>query len=361
MSRGERAQDDPRGDDSSTSRVEDPWTSGVVRAYSSSGSSMSDAPTLSRNPMTNAPLPGIASLLPQASQDEDTPGPSSASRQTTSTNIKYPHQHSMYFSSTSLGYGPSSVTPVASSSRAELEELSSLRPQTVGWGTASSTRYMAPHSMPQGFAPAMAQNEPLPGLQTPLMPPEGDPRTFHLIIRQQPVQGRMCGFGSKDRRPLDPVPIVQLCASGPYGRDEEAEAGPHLLMQVALLHQDPAYEATLVKNSSDAEFPWRRALEGKLVSSGHVVRDLDGQKACFFPFPDLSVRLEGRFRLRFTLVRLGPGFAGPAGGAVAVADSEPFQVYSPREFPGMLESTELAKTLARAGVLITTRSKGREQ
>ena len=45
-------------------------------------------------------------------------------------------------------------------------------------------------------------------------------RTYLLAIRQQPVQGRMCGFGSKDRRPLDPVPIVQLRVEGPYGRDE---------------------------------------------------------------------------------------------------------------------------------------------
>lgn len=85
-----------------------------------------------------------------------------------------------------------------------------------------------------------------------------------------------------------------------------AEASPHLMMQVALLHENPQQEATLVRNSSDQSYAWRRALEGKLVSSGHVVRDLDGQKSCFFVFPDLSVRLEGSFRLKFTLLRIGP-------------------------------------------------------
>lgn len=27
---------------------------------------------------------------------------------------------------------------------------------------------------------------------------------------QQPLHARMCGFGEKDRRPIDPPPIVQL-------------------------------------------------------------------------------------------------------------------------------------------------------
>jgi len=31
-----------------------------------------------------------------------------------------------------------------------------------------------------------------------------------LIIRQNPKHARMCGFGEKDRRPIDSPPIVQL-------------------------------------------------------------------------------------------------------------------------------------------------------
>lgn len=35
-------------------------------------------------------------------------------------------------------------------------------------------------------------------------------RKYELIIREQPQQCRMSGFGEKDRRPIDPAPIVQL-------------------------------------------------------------------------------------------------------------------------------------------------------
>jgi hypothetical protein len=35
-------------------------------------------------------------------------------------------------------------------------------------------------------------------------------RSYKLEVCQQPLHARMCGFGEKDRRPIDPPPIVQL-------------------------------------------------------------------------------------------------------------------------------------------------------
>lgn len=35
-------------------------------------------------------------------------------------------------------------------------------------------------------------------------------RKHKLVVCQQPLHARMCGFGEKDRRPIDPPPIVQL-------------------------------------------------------------------------------------------------------------------------------------------------------
>ncbi|KAJ3008774.1 hypothetical protein HKX48_008345 [Thoreauomyces humboldtii] len=41
--------------------------------------------------------------------------------------------------------------------------------------------------------------------------PEHNPLvTNELVIRQQPNRARMCGFGTKDYRPVDPAPILQL-------------------------------------------------------------------------------------------------------------------------------------------------------
>ncbi len=33
---------------------------------------------------------------------------------------------------------------------------------------------------------------------------------FELKIEQNPVHVRACGFGGKDYRPLDPIPVLQL-------------------------------------------------------------------------------------------------------------------------------------------------------
>lgn len=35
-------------------------------------------------------------------------------------------------------------------------------------------------------------------------------REYELVIVQQPIRARMCGFGEKDRRPISPPPILQL-------------------------------------------------------------------------------------------------------------------------------------------------------
>jgi len=44
---------------------------------------------------------------------------------------------------------------------------------------------------------------------------------YQLIIRQQPQQGRLCGLGSKDKRPLDPLPILQLRILKDDGSEDE--------------------------------------------------------------------------------------------------------------------------------------------
>lgn len=157
---------------------------------------------------------------------------------------------------------------------------------------------------------------------------------FELVLREQPVQGRVCG-GTKDRRPIDPVPILQLHIYTPQNDDLMAiertaedqgtestitidavlSALPPLVVQATLLTEakDDAMAIRTTNSHSTRDTAessgtgtvrrtYRRTLEGKLVASAHVARDLDGHRACFFFFPDLSIRLEGRFRLRFQLL-----------------------------------------------------------
>ncbi|KAJ6188854.1 hypothetical protein N7519_003762 [Penicillium mononematosum] len=65
--------------------------------------------------------------------------------------------------------------------------------------------------MPHGFD-KLLHPEPEPQSPSPPPPPRR-PSTqsrYHLHIRQQPIAARACGAGDRDRRPVDPPPIVQI-------------------------------------------------------------------------------------------------------------------------------------------------------
>ena len=55
---------------------------------------------------------------------------------------------------------------------------------------------------------------------------------------------------------------------------------------------------------SNRQFPPERLLYGNIVSSPHYLRNLQGRPGVYFLFPDVSVRLQGRYVLRLTLMRL---------------------------------------------------------
>lgn len=72
---------------------------------------------------------------------------------------------------------------------------------------------------------------------------------------------------------------------------------------------------------------------------------MNNQRALFFAFPDLSVRIEGTFRLHFSLIDVTTAYEqahgmprqpNPQGHDVrAQAISTPFTVYSARTYPGI--------------------------
>jgi hypothetical protein len=66
--------------------------------------------------------------------------------------------------------------------------------------------------IPLGFERLLHPQSPPP--QTCPPSPQPSPSVtssrFRLHVRQQPVAGRACAAGEKDRRPLDPPPILQM-------------------------------------------------------------------------------------------------------------------------------------------------------
>ncbi|KAL2181354.1 velvet factor-domain-containing protein [Thermothelomyces heterothallicus CBS 202.75] len=184
---------------------------------------------------------------------------------------------------------------------------------------------------------------------------------YRINVRQQPLAARSCGFGERDRRVIDPPPIVQLTIHDPgLSEDEMARRLRHQFSVVHCSIWDD--EGSRDMSSMPEDFRQQRRLMGTLVASPFVGLDDRGEEGCFFCFPDLSCRTPGRFRLKFALVVLDPAHmcTGDRSAIVATAMSEPFQVYNAKDFPGMQASTPLTKRLKEQGCLISIK-KGNER
>ncbi|CAO0792904.1 unnamed protein product [Mucor circinelloides] len=186
---------------------------------------------------------------------------------------------------------------------------------------------------------------------------EREKRTYELVVCQQPLHARMCGFGEKDRRPIDPPPIVQLIVKQ-QGQDSLVDVQmlqiPFFVLHVTLWSDDRSEERNIISNPPKCT----RVLMGSLVSSPSLLKNPEGEQGLYFAFPDLSIRTEGRYTLRFSLMKLvNSDFQENAKSKiVAQVFSDPFTVYSAKKFPGMTESTELSKAFAKQGLKIPIRN-----
>ncbi|KAB8273007.1 velvet factor-domain-containing protein [Aspergillus minisclerotigenes] len=112
-----------------------------------------------------------------------------------------------------------------------------------------------------------------------------------------------------------------------------------------------------------------RNLIGSLSASAFRLTDPDNKIGVWFILQDLSVRTEGVFRLKMSFVNVGTQSSDSPNGGVSVINhgsapvlasvfSEPFQVFSAKKFPGVIESTTLSKCFALQGIKIPIRKDG---
>lgn len=184
---------------------------------------------------------------------------------------------------------------------------------------------------------------------------------YSIHVRQQPYAARSCGFGERDRRVIDPPPIVQLTIDDPdQSQDEVSRKIRHPFSVVHCSIWDESGGKDM--SSMPEDFRQQRRLMGTLVASPFVGLDENGEEGCFFCFPDLSCRTPGSFSLKFALVVLDPTQMRPGmkSQIVATAMSEIFQVFNAKDFPGMKASTPLTKRLKEQGCLISIK-KGNEK
>ncbi|TFY74827.1 hypothetical protein EWM64_g9186 [Hericium alpestre] len=131
-----------------------------------------------------------------------------------------------------------------------------------------------------------------------------DYRIYHLEIVQQPETSAEFGTAALSRLPLAPPLVVQLIIRD--GRGNILDSEPDLPFLISHLSLYTADGATALDTSSrpGTHFPPDRLLYGNLVSSPHHLRNLQGRAGVYFLFPDVSIRVQGRYSLRVTLMRL---------------------------------------------------------
>lgn len=196
-------------------------------------------------------------------------------------------------------------------------------------------------------------------MRSPTFPTEPQ---YKITVRQQPFAARSCGFGERDRRVIDPPPIVQLNIEDPDLTPDEIAMRlrhPYSVVHCSIWDESASKDLSLMPE----DFRQQRRLMGTVVGSPFVGLDENGEEGCFFCFPDLSCRTPGTFRLTFQLVVLDFPRMCQIGAKVPVASviiSDSFQVFNAKDFPGMKASTPLTKKLKEQGCLISIK-KGNEK
>ncbi|KAI8642958.1 velvet factor-domain-containing protein [Parasitella parasitica] len=215
--------------------------------------------------------------------------------------------------------------------------------------------------------------------------PSQKSKQYRLIMVQNPVRARCCGFGEKDRRPIDPPPILQLFLERPDGTLQNAHDDDSnislFVVQCDLCSENGEEQRSHVYNPSSAapasvspatdskpttgtllsfqDPAPTRSLMGAVVSNAYQLTDHKNEPGIFFIFQDLSVRIEGTFCLKFMFIDLSAG--DPLTMSTRVTNhvlSKPFTVYSAKNFPGMTDSTLISQSFAQQGIKISIR-KGR--
>lgn len=124
-----------------------------------------------------------------------------------------------------------------------------------------------------------------------------------LVVRQQPRHAKVAGVKDKDKKPVDPPPILALVINDPISSFHIQS--PYLFVSAVL--EDTDTEKSDRKSPQGP--PTQNALTGSTVSSLHKLKDIDNVETAFFVFGDLAVKKEGFYRSDSTCSRstLCPG------------------------------------------------------
>lgn len=287
---------------------------------------------------------------------------------------RYPYKDDIRFPA------PSPRSPIHSTSRSSASSYSSPRAPSDRFAARPSLSHRSNSGLSSSSAPPTrtdAGTNPFSAASAPN--PSAGPNRYRLSIRQQPIAARACGQGERDRRTIDPPPILQLSLTDFDSENPDDMAKLRWPMNIVhcALHstgQQPSdtdvagQDVSTIKDPNNSDKHSRR-LMGTLVANPFIGMDPEAQPTskensgtgCFFIFHDLSCRQNGLYRLHFTLVSLNVESLalGARAPTIATVESDVFEVYSAKDFPGMRASSLLTRSLKAQGANVQVK-KGSE-
>ncbi|KAJ3212029.1 hypothetical protein HK099_007814 [Clydaea vesicula] len=123
--------------------------------------------------------------------------------------------------------------------------------------------------------------------------PKNRKKDYKIIWRQKPVHARMSGNGAKERRTIDPPPILELMEIVGGELMPIIQENPFTFMRATLYSEDGTIslcelQRGMLKNKA--------TLVGDLVEYSMILTDDLGRTGTFFVFRDLSIKTAGKIK-----------------------------------------------------------------
>lgn len=163
-------------------------------------------------------------------------------------------------------------------------------------------------------------------------------------VKQQPKEVLVTIEGKeKSRKPIDPPPVVQLMVHENVDRTSQFLQNPYIFAVANLLKAD---SNETYNETGD------NTMIGTLVSSLHRLKDTNNKDGGYFIFGDISVKIQGTFKLRFTVYELHPdGYFV----CIGATNSAAFKSVASKDFKGLEESTSISRAFSDQGVRLRLR------
>ncbi|KAK9238875.1 velvet factor-domain-containing protein [Lipomyces kononenkoae] len=204
------------------------------------------------------------------------------------------------------------------------------------------------------------EHEPKPRARRPQDmdgPPCFSSYTAQFYIVQQPDRARACGNADRDRRCLDPPPVLKLEVRSLATGEVDIQYMKRYSWIVQCFLYSPSTD-----NGQDEQLSLQTG--GRLLIRGNMVSNaqyadlgIEGHKgeSCYFCFPDLSFSVAGYYRLKFQWAWIDHNISSHSHqvrsmGMMGFQISDVFRVYSAKDFPSMLPMTQISLALKRHGL-----------